>query len=136
MLTNKLLGADGNMSKNLIAYFCFGFAMLSAAGIFAMPGGIEASIIYIFLAGLWYQTGTSFIKRKKWAWWAALILISLIAIGNLMSVWSTIIAPMFNSSVKGVGFGRWVSLGLMIISSYLVYILLQPSTKNEFTKNA
>ncbi len=109
---------------------------MSVAGIFAMPGGIEVSIIYIVLAGLWYQTGASFIKRKKWAWWSSLILISLIAIGNIFSVWETIIAPIFNSGVKGVGFGRWVSLGLLVLSSYLIFILLQSSTKNEFTKNA
>ena len=101
-----------------------------------MPGGIEVSIFYILLAGLWYQTGANFIKRKKWAWWVALVLIVLIALGNLISVWSTIIAPIFSSSVKGVGYGRWVSLGLLVLSSYLVYVLLQPGTKNEFINNA
>ncbi|BFM13625.1 hypothetical protein R50072_37780 [Simiduia litorea] len=124
------------MSKNLIAYICFGFALMSIAGIFAMPGSIEVSVIYIFLAGLWYQTGASFIKRKKWSWWAALILFTLIAIGNLISVWGTIIAPIFSSSVKGVGFGRWVSLVFLVLSSYLIYLLLQSGTKNEFTTNA
>lgn len=123
------------MSKNLIAYFCFGFALISVVSTFAIPGGIEVSIIYIFLAGLWYQTGASFIKRKKWSWWAALVLIVLIALGSLISVWSTIIAPIFNSNVRGVGYGRWVSLGLLVLSSYLIYVLLQPGTKNEFSNN-
>ena len=109
---------------------------MCVVGIFLMPGGMEASIIYLFLAGVWCQTGASFIKRRKWAWWSALVLITLIAIGNLISVWGTVIVPIFSTSVKGVGYGRWVSLGLLVLCSYLIYLLFQPGTKNDFTSNA
>jgi hypothetical protein len=124
------------MIQNLAAYFCFIFAAMSVVGIFAYPGGIEISIFYVLISVVWYQTGASFIKRKKWSWWSALILISLICVGAFMSVWGTIIAPIFDSSITGVGYGRWVSLFLLGSSSYIIYSLFQSRTKAEFTEKA
>lgn len=120
---------------NLVAYFCFGLAVMSFVGIFSMPGGIGVSIFYVIMVGVWYQTGTSFLKRKNWAWWVSLVLISVFCLGNFVSVWSTIITPMVNPNVNGVGFGRWVALVLLVFSSYLLFVLVQPTTRQTF-KNA
>jgi hypothetical protein len=108
---------------------------MSSVGIFTMPGGIGVSIFYVLLVAVWYQTGASFLKRKKWAWWVSLVLISLFCLGNVLSVWSTIIEPLVNPNVKGVGFGRWFSLMFLVIAGYLISILLKPTTRQVF-KNA
>ncbi|EGG92785.1 hypothetical protein IMCC1989_208 [gamma proteobacterium IMCC1989] len=100
-----------------------------------MPGGIGVSVFYVFMLTLWYQTGASFLKRKKWAWWLSFILISIFCLGNFASVWSTIIYPLLSVNVNGVGIGRWISLALFIFSSYLVFTLLKPDTRKAF-KNA
>ena len=120
---------------NLVAYFCFGLAIMSLIGIFTMPGGIGVSVFYVCLVAVWYQTGISFMKRKNWAWWVSLVLIGIFFFGNALSVWSTIIEPLITSNVKGVGFGRWVSLIFLLFSCYLISILIKQSTRQAF-KNA
>ncbi len=104
-------------------------------GIIAMRSGIMGSIFCILLAGFWYQIGTSFLKRENWAWWVALVLISLFLLGSLISVYSSFLVPMFNQNVTGVGYGRWMSLFLTVLTSYLVVLMLQGATRSEFRKN-
>ena len=84
------------------------------------------------MAGIWYQIGASFLKRKKWSWYACLIFIGLFCVGNLSSVYNSIIHPMFTENLKGVGYGRWVALILFIGSSALIKILISTSIREEF----
>lgn len=120
---------------NVVAYFCFGLAIMSFIGIFTMSSSIGGSIFYIFLSAVWYQTGASFLKRKKWSWWASLVLISLFCLGSMLSIWSTIVEPLINPNVKGVGLGRWLSLIFLMVTSYLLFTLVKPLTRQVF-KNA
>lgn len=120
---------------NFVAYFCFVLAVLSLVAIFAAKGAVEISFIYVVLAGIWYQTGTSFMKRKLWAWWSSLILLSLFCFGNALSVWSSIVQPLITPGVVGVGYGRWISLALLVFTGYLLSVLVKPTTREAF-KNA
>ena len=115
-----------------IPYFCFALVALSTVGIFTMPGGVLVSLFYVFYAALWYQTGVSFMKRRKWAWWSAGILISLFFMGTMVSVVNTIILPLITPNLTGVGIGRWIALGLVIISGYILYLLSHKSLRKEF----
>jgi len=119
---------------NFVSYFCYTVAALSMFGVFAVRSGIVGLIFCILLAGFWYQIGTSFLKRENWAWWVALVLISLFCIGSFISVYSAFVGPIFNQNMTGVGYGRWISLLLAVLSSYLVALLLQGATRNEFRK--
>lgn len=120
---------------NFVAYFCFVLAVLSLVAIFAVKGAIEISLIYVVLAGIWYQTGVSFMKRKLWAWWSSLILLSLFCFGSALSVWSSIVQPLITPGAVGVGYGRWASLALLVFTGYLVSVLVKPATREAF-KNA
>ena len=117
---------------NLVTYFCYILAAMNVVALFTMPGSITTVLLSLFLAGLWYQTGTSFRKRKRWSWWIATILILLFSLGSLASVYITIITPFFDASIRGVGSGRWIALTLFIFSTYLLSIMLKASTRKEF----
>jgi hypothetical protein len=120
---------------NFVAYFCFVLAVLSLVAIFAAQGNVEVSLIYVVLAGIWYQTGAGFMKRKLWAWWSSLILLSMFCFGSALSVWSSIVQPLITPGVVGVGYGRGVSLVLLIFTGYLASVLVKPATREAF-KNA
>lgn len=119
---------------NFFSYLCYTLAALSIIGVIAMRSGIMGSIFCILLAGFWYQIGTSFLKRENWAWWAALVINSLFLIGSFISVYSAFVVPIFDQNVTDVGYGRWISLFLAVLSLCLVMLLLQPKTRNEFRK--
>ena len=117
-----------------VAYFCYALAMLSAVAAFTMPGGLTLSAFYVVLAASWYQIGTSLIKRKKWAWWAAIVLLGLFCLGNFFSVFETIIRPMFNESFTGVGYGRWFTLVMFVVSSIGIYWMASRGVRSEFNE--
>ena len=117
-----------------IAYFCYVLAALSTVAVFTMPAGLALSAFYVVLAVSWYQIGTSLIKRKKWAWWASTVLLGLFCIGNIFSVFTTVIHPMLNDSVTGVGYGRWVTLVMFLISGIGIYWLASHGVRSEFSE--
>ena len=119
-------------SKKFVPYFFYLLSLMSLIAVFTMPGGIRLSIFYVLFSALWYQTGTSFLKRKLWAWWSALILLSLFSAGNFVSVYITFILPLVDASVTGVGGGRWITLGRLLFTLYLIFTLFHGATKSEF----
>ncbi len=119
---------------SIVAYFSYALAALSLIATFTMPGGITQSAFYVVFAGLWYQIGTSLIKRKKWAWWASTVLLSLFCIGNFFSVFHTIIYPIFSESVTGVGAGRWVALAMFVASGIGIYWIASHGVRSEFNE--
>jgi len=119
---------------NLISFFCYTLALLSIVGAIAMRSGAIGSIFCILLAGFWYQIGTSFWKREAWAWWVALVSVILFLIGSFVSVYSSLLIPLFSQDVASVGYGRWISLFFTVLLSYLMIILLQSATRSEFRK--
>lgn len=119
----------------LIAYFCFILSAIACVTFLITIIQSHGSFIYLFIGGLWYQVGTSFLKRKKWSWYACLVLIGLFCAGNLSSVYNSIIQPLFVENLTGVGYGRWVALLLFVGSALLIKTLFTPSIKKEFEDN-
>lgn len=116
------------------AYLSYFFAALSVVATFTMPSDLTQVTFAIVLAALWYQVATSLVKRKKWAWWASVTLLGLLGLANFSSVFRTIIAPMFDEAVTGVGYGRWVALAMVVLSGMCIYWLTSNGVRSEFSE--
>ena len=120
-----------------VAYFLFLVSVLSlvtalASG--ALTANIGAFAIYGLLAGAWYQPGVSFLKFRPWAWGACVCLVGLFALGNALTVWSTIVLPAISAQHNGVGLGRWISLIMLFVALYILSIAFNPETRAAFRK--
>ncbi len=119
-------------STNVVSYFCYGLAALSVIGVVAMRSGIMGSIFFILLSGFLYQTGTSFLKREGWAWWVSLALTSAFLIGSFISMYNLFVVTVADPAITGEDHYRWLSISCAVFSSYLVILLLQKKTRNDF----
>ncbi len=125
-----------NVSRiKLIGCFCFCLSAIACITFFVTITQNYGSFLYLFIGGLWYQVGTSFLKRKKWSWYACVVLFGLFCVGNLDTVYGAIIRPLFVENMTGVGYGRWVALLLFIVSALLIKALFNPAIKKEFKIN-
>ena len=122
--------AQNNKSK-LVSYFCFLLALIMLSGIFLAPGLIE-KIIAVVMAALWYQAGAGTLKYKNGSRILAIVLYSIMFVSSAISVYNTIILPLFTPNLKGVGIGRWVAVILAAFSLFALSLLLSKSYRANF----
>ena len=115
-----------------IVYFWFFCGFKLIVSLFMSALSYSEVVVILSMAVIFSYVGLSFNKRKQWAWWTSLIFFCILFVNAFDSVWLTIILPIFEPNVTGVGVGRWVTLGLLALYSVLIFILLEQGTRKAF----
>ena len=113
-----------NRRLQAVSYYCFFIALMSCLGVLTASSDVGLLIALVIVA-LWYQAGVGVLRLGKKSWWLAIILLSLFSLSMLSKVYNTIIYPIFNPSVTGVGLVRWLTLLFGVISIICIYLLFK-----------
>lgn len=125
---------SNNIKIKFISYSCYLLAILFFLKIFWSVSILE-KIISVVFALIWYQAATGLLKRRNLARKFVISLMSFFLIGLLIVIYDSIIMPLIDPSINYVGIGRWISLVLIVIPSFSIWVLLNKSLKNEFIQN-
>ena len=126
---------DPESLNRVVAYFCY---VLAALSLLRLLGSLDILnvIISVGLGAVWYQIGTGLLKKRNRWRQIALVLFGLTSLAFLSSIYLTIILPMFNSNVTGVGIGRWISLVLFVLCGWSFITLMSKNVRSLFISTA
>ncbi|MDH5778684.1 MAG: hypothetical protein OEZ33_10770 [Gammaproteobacteria bacterium] len=116
----------------IVTALCFILAVNSLMRIISISDIAEGAF-YLFFAVVCYQAGAGLLKRRNRDRKIAIVVVALTFITTAMDAYLLFIVPLLSDNFISSGIGRWITLLLLIISTYSFFVLFNKKTKEEFS---